>query len=54
MAEALARGFIDKGVIKASDVHCTDPVPARREVFEGFGAQAQNSNVEASAQNMYS
>lgn len=46
MAEALARGFIDRGVIKAADVHCTDPVQARREVFEGFGCQAQTSNVD--------
>ena len=46
MAEALARGFIDKGVVKAKDVHCTDPVQARREVFQSFGAQSQNSNVD--------
>ncbi|KAK9841115.1 hypothetical protein WJX74_000217 [Apatococcus lobatus] len=46
MAEALARGFIDKGVVKADTVHCTDPVPARREVFERFGAKSENSNVD--------
>ena len=49
MAEALARGFIDKGVVKAKDVHCTDPVQARREVFESFGAQSQSSNVDVSS-----
>ena len=49
MAEALARGFIDKGVVKAADVHCTDPVQARREVFESFGAQSQSSTVDVSS-----
>lgn len=48
MAEALARGFIDKGVVKADMVHCTDPVSARREVFESFGAKSENSNVDVS------
>lgn len=48
MAEALARGFIAKGVIKADMVHCTDPVPARREVFESFGAKSENSNLDVS------
>ncbi len=48
MAEALARGFIDKGVVKAADVHCTDPVQARREVFESFGAQSQSTTVDVS------
>lgn len=50
MAEALARGFIAKGVIKADMVHCTDPVLARREVFESFGAKSENSNLDVSVQ----
>lgn len=33
MAEALARGFVDKGVIKAAQLYCTDPNPARNDVF---------------------
>lgn len=50
MAEALARGFIAKGVINADMVHCTDPVQARREVFESFGAKSENSNLDVSFQ----
>lgn len=46
MAEALARGFISKGVLDASDIVATDPVAARKEVFQSFDVKAVNSNVE--------
>ena len=46
MAEALARGFISKGVLVASDIVATDPVAARKEVFQSFDVKAVNSNVE--------
>ena len=46
MAEALARGFISKGVVKASDMIATDPVKARRDVFESFSVKPVISNAE--------
>ena len=46
MAEALARGFISKGVVKASDMIATDPVQARRDVFESFSVKPVISNAE--------
>jgi pyrroline-5-carboxylate reductase len=46
MAEALARGFINKSVVKAENICATDPVSERREVFRSFGATAFESNVE--------
>ena len=46
MAEALARGFISKGVLDADDIVATDPVAARKEVFQSFDVKAVNSNVE--------
>ena len=46
MAEALARGFIAKGVVKASDMVATDPVAARRDVFESFSVKPVTSNAE--------
>lgn len=46
MAEALARGFISKGVLDASSMVATDPVAARREVFQSFDVKAVTSNVE--------
>ena len=46
MAEALARGFISKGVVKASDMVATDPVKARRDVFESFSVKPVISNAE--------
>ena len=48
MAEALARGFISKGVVEASSMIATDPVAARREVFESFDVRAVTTNVEVS------
>ncbi|CAL8466836.1 g6372 [Coccomyxa elongata] len=46
MAEALARGFISKGVLEASSMIATDPVAARREVFQSFDVKAVTTNVE--------
>lgn len=46
MAEALARGFIAKGVCKAKDVFATDPVQERKEVFRSFGTNPVDGNVE--------
>ena len=46
MAEALARGFISKGVVKASDMVATDPVKARRDMFESFSVKPVTSNAE--------
>lgn len=44
MAEALARGFINKGVIKAENIFATDIVKERRAVFESFGTNSVDSN----------
>lgn len=46
MAEALARGFIDKGVITADQVLCTDVNAERNQVFESFGAKSFTSPKE--------
>jgi pyrroline-5-carboxylate reductase len=49
MAEALARGFIARGVVKASAMVATDPVQARRDVFESFNVKPVESNAEVAA-----
>jgi hypothetical protein len=46
MAEALARGLIDKGVIAASNICCSDPTPARKELFKSLGATPFDTNLE--------
>lgn len=46
MAEALAKGLINRGVVAPNQICCTDPVAARRELFRGFGAEAYESNLE--------
>lgn len=48
MAEALAKGLIDKGVVAPNQICCTDPVGARRELFRGFGAEAYDNNLDVS------
>lgn len=48
MAEALARGFIGKGISIASNMFCTDPAAARKDVFQSFGVNPCNSNIEVS------
>lgn len=46
MAEALARGLIDKGVVHASQVCCSDPAAARKELFRSLGATPYDTNLE--------
>ncbi|KAK9843981.1 hypothetical protein WJX81_000947 [Elliptochloris bilobata] len=46
MAEALARGFIAKGVLQAGDITANDPSADRKKVFQSFDANAASSNVE--------
>ena len=46
MAEALARGFISKGIVDASGMVATDPVAARKKAFASFDVKAVDSNVE--------
>ncbi|KAL4440680.1 hypothetical protein ABPG77_000389 [Micractinium sp. CCAP 211/92] len=46
MAEALARGFIGKGVCRADQVFATDVVQARKDVFRSFGTTSVDSNIE--------
>jgi pyrroline-5-carboxylate reductase len=46
MAEALAKGLINKGVVTARQICCTDPVPARKELFRSFGATPYETNIE--------
>lgn len=49
MAEALARGFVNKGIIKAGNVYATDIMQVRKDVFSSFGANAVDSNSEVVA-----
>lgn len=49
MAEALARGFINKNIIKASNIYATDIMQVRKEVFASFGANAAETNSEVVA-----
>jgi pyrroline-5-carboxylate reductase len=37
MAEALARGFVSKGVASAENMCCFDPSEERKQVFKEFG-----------------
>ena len=46
MAEALARGFIAKGVLQAGDITANDPSAERKKVFQSFDAKAAASNIE--------
>jgi pyrroline-5-carboxylate reductase len=46
MAEALARGLINKGVVTPRQITATDPVPARKELFKGLGANPVDTNLE--------
>lgn len=47
MAEALARGFVDRGVVNIDALNVTDPSKARREVFQEMGAKAHEKAAEA-------
>ncbi len=46
MAEALARGFINKGITKAENIYATDIMQVRKDVFASFNANAVDSNSE--------
>lgn len=46
MAEALARGLINKGVLSASQICCNDPAAARKELFKSLGGAAYDTNIE--------
>eukprot|EP00803_Ostreobium_quekettii_P011628 evm.model.scf_1337.1 EVM.evm.TU.scf_1337.1 scf_1337:852-7045(+) len=46
MAEALAKGFIAKGIVPKDRIHAADPMPARQAVFHGLGATTQDSGRE--------
>eukprot|EP00798_Chlamydomonas_sp_ICE-L_P032364 gene32364-5055_t len=46
MAEALARGFVDKGVTTADKICCFDPWAVRNDVFKSFGAVPYSTNIE--------
>lgn len=45
MAEALARGFISKGVCAGNRMVCTDPSDVRLQVFEAMGIKPAKSNT---------
>ena len=44
MAEALARGFLSKGVV--TDINVCDPSPERKELFRAFGCTPHSSIAE--------
>lgn len=46
MAEALAKGLINKGVVTPNQICCTDPVIARKDLFRSFGATAFDTTLE--------
>lgn len=46
MAEALARAFHSKGVATAEQMCCTDPVAARRDLFDSLGFRAYETAQE--------
>jgi pyrroline-5-carboxylate reductase len=48
MAEALVRGLLNAGAVKASQIVATDPRSERRELFvDRFGVEALGNNAEA-------
>ena len=51
MAEALARGFIAKGICRAEHMFATDPVQERKEVFRSFKTNPVDGNIEVGAHN---
>src|SRR5712671_4264098 len=51
MAEAIVRGVVRAGVLKASQIIAGDVVPERRELFEKeLGVKAVETNVEVARQ----
>ena len=51
MAEALARGFVDRKVVEAQDIWCCDPSKSRTQVFMDFGSHAVKDGTEVSSTN---
>ncbi len=49
MAEALARGLLGHGILVPAQICCSDPSPARKELFRSFGTTPYESNVDVSA-----
>ncbi|OAE28954.1 hypothetical protein AXG93_2960s1330 [Marchantia polymorpha subsp. ruderalis] len=49
MAEAIARGLVNKGVIPAHRITTSDISPSRQKVFQGFGVSVQPSNADVAA-----
>lgn len=49
MAEALARGWDQQGLLEVSRMICTDPNAQRLEVFRGFGAAVAKDCKEVAA-----
>ncbi|GAX79058.1 hypothetical protein CEUSTIGMA_g6498.t1 [Chlamydomonas eustigma] len=49
MAESLARGLIEKGMVTGSQISCSDPSPARKDLFKTFGASPYESNVDVAS-----
>ena len=52
MAEALARGFVNQGIVKAENIRATDPMAERKEVFRSFGAVAVDTNAAVSSRTL--
>lgn len=50
MAEAIARGAIEKGVLEAGAMVASDPSPPRKQVFESLGIKVVDTNAEVIAQ----
>jgi pyrroline-5-carboxylate reductase len=46
MAEALARGFVKRGVVEAGDIYATDPAAGRKDVFKSFGTNAVDTSSD--------
>lgn len=50
MAQAIAGGAIEKGVVQAQDVIASDPSEDNREVFENWGCAAVEDNTQVASQ----
>lgn len=48
MAEALARGLMERKMVTPDQLSCSDPSPARKDLFKSFGATPFESNVDVS------
>ncbi|MEM7576263.1 MAG: pyrroline-5-carboxylate reductase [Planctomycetota bacterium] len=45
MAEAIARGAIEQGVLKPEQMMASDPTPTRRDAFEAFGVNCVDDSA---------